>query len=148
MSEDYPVFIDCEASSLSTDSYPIEIAWNFPTGEIESHMINPYLYPRSYNDWAPDAQAVHGLSREYLMKEGKDPKLVISRMESKLKYYTLLTDAPDWDSFWVERLYAAVGEKCNLKFGNALELFSNLESCHFMYEGQARQLSGKGIVNK
>ena len=35
--------IDCEASSLREDSYPIEVGWCLAsTGEVESHLIVPH----------------------------------------------------------------------------------------------------------
>lgn len=35
------VFLDFEASSLSDQSYPVEVAWVFQDGRTESHLINP-----------------------------------------------------------------------------------------------------------
>lgn len=116
MSE-YPLFLDCEASSLSSYSYPIEIAWSDEAGDIESHLINPYLYPDDYTDWDPSAQAVHGLSRAYLMENGESTSIVAERMNKVLAGKTLYTDAPDFDSFWVHRLFKAVG--INRQFGFA-----------------------------
>lgn len=103
------LFLDIEASSLSEGSYPIEVAWGDESGQIESHLINPYLYPDSYTDWSPDAQAVHGLSRAYLSKNGKDPKHVAERVCSQLNGHLVVSDAPDFDNFWLQRLCDAAG---------------------------------------
>jgi hypothetical protein len=34
-------FLDFEASSLSDESYPVEVAWVFEDGHAESHLIRP-----------------------------------------------------------------------------------------------------------
>jgi len=105
---DHPVFLDCEASSLSADSYPIEIAWwDAQVGEIESHLINPYKYPESFTDWSKDAEMVHGLSRMHLSYHGQPPISVAERMNAVLEGATVYTDAPDFDGFWVRRLMEA-----------------------------------------
>ena len=138
----YPIFLDCEASSLADDSYPIEIAWNNEDGSIETYLINIYRYPSGYDDWDRKAQALHGITKQYLSEKGKDPQFIVDRMNEKLKGKKLLTDAPDWDAFWVKRLYGAVNQKCELEFGNAIELFNSIEPYNYIYESRARQLSG------
>ena len=35
------VFLDFEASSLSDDSYPIEVGWAGEDGSTEQHLIRP-----------------------------------------------------------------------------------------------------------
>lgn len=140
--DEYPIFLDCEASSLADDSYPIEIAWNNADGTIESYLINIALYPDEYNDWSVDAQALHGISKQYLYEKGHEPQFVVDRMEQQLKGKKLLTDAPDWDAFWVKRLYESVSKKCELEFGNAIGLFHYLEPHNYIYESQARKLAG------
>ena len=138
----YPIFLDCEASSLADNSYPIEVAWNNEDGSIESYLINIYRYPSDYDDWNRHAQSLHGITKQYLSEKGKEPQFVVDRMEEKLRGKKLLTDAPDWDGFWVKRLYESVNQKCELEFGNAIGLFHYLEPYNYIYESQARQLSG------
>jgi len=113
-----PIFLDCEASSLGPQSYPIQIAWCDPYGNIKSHMINVYLYPDHYRDWDPAAQKIHGLSRKHLMSIGKPPELVVEHMIEELSGKTIYTDAPDYDGFWVERLFQSVNSKCDFKIEN------------------------------
>lgn len=111
-----PIFLDCEASSLGGNSYPIEIAWSDSDGKIESHLINPYGYPKDYNDWDPAAQAIHGLTRAYLSDYGENPTFVASRMDKVLSGKKVYTDAPDFDGFWCRRLFGAVGMDCSIDF--------------------------------
>jgi len=111
-----PIFLDCEASSLSSDSYPVEIAWSDEEGEIESHLINPYSYPDDYTNWDPQAQAIHGLSRNYLSKNGEHCFDVAKRMNEVLAEKDVYTDAADFDGFWCRRLFEAANLKMNINF--------------------------------
>jgi len=142
MTNEFPIFIDCEASSLSKDSYPIEIAWSSVDGIIESHLINIYQYPNGYDDWNKEAQALHGITKQYLSEKGKEPLFIVERIEKQLKGKQLFTDAPDWDAFWVQRLYDSVNKKCELKFRNAVELFYDLEPFNYIYTSHARREAG------
>jgi hypothetical protein len=67
-----PRFLDVEASSLSMDSYPIEIAWSDHCGGIESHLINPYGI-KEWIDWDYNAQQMHGINRKQCQEEGLLP---------------------------------------------------------------------------
>jgi hypothetical protein len=134
-----PIFLDCEASSLSHDSYPIEIAWSDEQGNIESHLINPYGYPKDYTDWAPDAQAIHGLSRNFLSKKGKHPEVVANRLNQALKGKVVYTDAPDFDGMWVNRLLDAVNMKRSFEFGNVESLLrKNLPMEYWLSDSSGR----------
>jgi len=113
-----PLFIDFEASSLNVDSYPIEVAWSVESGSIESHLINPYSVD-SWTDWEPAAQEIHGLSRQRLSEEGREPKWVAKRMNEVLAGKTLLTNAYEFDLDWCETLFKAANEKMDFKFGDA-----------------------------
>lgn len=137
-----PIFLDVEASSLSGDSYPIEIAWNLPNGEIESYLINPYLYPDDYVDWSPDAQACHGLSREYLMDKGKSPSLVVEIMLEALSNQKIYTNAPDFDGFWIRRLFSAVDKNMSLQFMDTALLFNYFCPEATQFEVEARKRAG------
>lgn len=121
-----PIFLDCEASSLNHDSYPIEIAWNDEQGNIESYLINPYGYPKSYTDWEPDSQAIHGLSRKYLSQTGKHPDVVANHLNNKLEKKTVYTDAPDFDAMWCDRLFSAVGIDRAFEVKNIYELLEDI----------------------
>lgn len=105
-----PIFLDIEASSLNSGSYPIEVAWSDADGDIESHLINPYHVDR-WVDWDLHAQALHGLSREYLMKHGEAPWAVARRVMEVLRYREIYSTAPEFDQFWLDELFRAAGVK-------------------------------------
>lgn len=137
-----PVFLDIEASSLSGSSYPVEVAWNLPDGNIECYLINPYLYPREYDDWSPDAQATHGLSREYLMNNGEAPNFVTQKMLNSLSGVDIYTNAPEFDGVWIRRLFNAVGKDMSFRFKDTFQLFSYFCPEPFQHDKEARERAG------
>lgn len=109
-----PCFVDVEASSLSPDSYPIEIAWSLEDGSIESHLINPD-HVEEWTDWSTRAQTVHGLSRTYLAEHGEHPDAVAHRMNQALAGKVVYTDSIIYDSMWLGELFE--GEMIPRQFG-------------------------------
>jgi hypothetical protein len=100
-----PRFLDVEASSLSMDSYPIEIAWSDPTGMIESHLINPYAV-EEWTDWDYNAQQIHGISRKQCRKEGITPEQLCKVMDQSIMPGEILyADGGAFDENWVDVLY-------------------------------------------
>ena len=137
-----PIFIDFEASSLSGKSYPIEVAWSDQEGQIESWLINPNLYPDTWTDWDPNSQQIHGLSREYLAEHGKPPLIVAERMNQHLQDQILYSDAPDYDGFWLRRLFEAAGIDIEFQLANAMKLFHALHPEYVRFSEKARVKAG------
>jgi DNA polymerase III epsilon subunit-like protein len=100
------VFLDFEASSLADQSHPIEIAWVFQDGRSESHLIAPAPV---WDDWDPQAEAIHGISRATLAAEGKPYGTVAHRMVEALTGHDLFASAPSWDGKWLSVLLRAGG---------------------------------------
>ncbi len=103
--KDVPVFLDFEASSLASASYPIEVAWNLPNGSIESYLISPAETSR-WTDWSLKAQEIHGISPDELVADGKIPAWVCRRMNEQLAGRIVYTDAPDYDGMWLAELFS------------------------------------------
>ena len=102
-----PRFLDIEASSLSMDSYPIEIAWSDHQGIIESHLINPYAI-EEWTDWDFNAQQMHGLSRKQCREEGVYPAWLCKRMSQSIKPGEIIyADGGPFDQNWVDVLFEA-----------------------------------------
>lgn len=103
-------FLDVEASGLGSKSWPIEVGWAFGDGKSSSFLVKPA--PDWDDDaWEQSAERLHGISRHQLAKEGLDPTqacLLLNRALSNVRVYS---DAPDWDGFWLFRLFAAGGVK-------------------------------------
>ena len=97
-------FVDLEASSLLPGSYPIEIAWVDETGAGESHLIRP---EPDWTDWDFNSQGVHGISRDQLVAEGRPAADVARRAAEVLIGQEAYSDAPGWDSGWLDTLLEA-----------------------------------------
>jgi DNA polymerase III subunit epsilon len=98
------IFIDFEASSLSSQSYPIEIgcAWIEHDSVVQaSDLIRPD--PTWPPDWSHESAAVHGIRRGAL--EHAEPAIVIAgRFVPLLTGRTIVCDAPEFDGRWLGRL--------------------------------------------
>lgn len=101
--------IDIEASGLHCESYPIEIAVHV-NGKLSAWLIRPQP---GWTHWDPDAEALHGLSYEQLMREGKSAGFVASELNRILSgvHNVVHSDAASWDSEWLNTLYMSTGVK-------------------------------------
>lgn len=100
------VFLDFEASSLSRESYPIEVGWVMEDGASEEHLIRP---ASGWTDWDPSAEAIHGLTREVLLDRGEPHEEVARRMMEALAPHELFASAPSWDGKWLSVLLRGAG---------------------------------------
>jgi hypothetical protein len=100
-----PTFIDFEASSLKSASYPIEVAWNDPTGAIEAHLISPAGIDR-WMDWSVEAEQLHGIPRATLLTDGKPPSWLCRRMNHQFAGTVVYSDGPEYDQMWLATLFA------------------------------------------
>ena len=103
--EPLPIFIDLEASSLSSTSYPIEIARNAPDGTIEAYLISPAHIPH-WTDWSVEAEQLHGITRATLLTDGKPPSWICRRMNHQLAGTVVYSDDPEYDQMWLTTLFA------------------------------------------
>jgi hypothetical protein len=99
-------FLDFEASSLSDDSYPIEVAWVFEDGASETHLIRR---APSWTDWDPQAALTHGYSRATLLADGEPHDAVAGRLVERLGGHALFASAPSWDGKWLSVLLRSAG---------------------------------------
>ena len=118
-------FIDLEASGLGSKSWPVEVGWVFTDDKVHSMLICPHT---SWPDdaWDDEAEALHGLSREYLHKEGMDAKKVCNALNTALMDCAVFSDAPDWDGFWLYRLFDAANVKQAFSLLNFADLVRHL----------------------
>jgi hypothetical protein len=100
------VFLDFEASSLSKNSYPIEVAWVFEDGASEAHLIRP---APAWTEWDSGAERIHGIPRALLEREGEPHDRVAARMVAVLANHDLFASAPSWDGKWLSALLRAAG---------------------------------------
>lgn len=101
------ICMDLEASGLGPRSYPIEVAWKCAaTGESDSFLINPES-AYGWNDWDPVAAEIHGISREELKEEGISVREACKRLNQFLGDREVISDALEFDYFWMRRLFEA-----------------------------------------
>ena len=105
------IFLDFEASSLNKQSYPIEVGWVLEDGTVEGHLIRP---APNWTDWDDTAQAVHGISREQLEREGEAHDVVCARLVEIFEGNVVYASAPSWDGHWLSRLLRAAGRPRHL----------------------------------
>ncbi len=97
-----PPIVDVEASGFGSNSYPIEIGIVLNTGQRFSYLIKPYT---DWVHWDTEAEALHGISREQLDVEGRNPVEVACELNEVLFGQTLYSDAWVVDKPWIETLF-------------------------------------------
>ena len=104
------LFVDLEASSLSMQSYPLEVGWSaWDTGETGSLIIKPEeTWPTI--DWDPRAEAVHGISRNLVACNGVSASCAARVVLALARHRHLVADQPAWDGGWLRLLLSAIGE--------------------------------------
>ncbi len=116
-----PVFVDLEASSLLPGSYPVEVGWARPRAlpwgrcaiEVGSVLVRPEAEWLSNGSWDPDAEAVHGLRRETLLRDGLPAAQVCELLDREFGGCTVVTDTGGGsvDDMWLAVLYEAAGRE-------------------------------------
>ncbi|BCO32056.1 hypothetical protein TspCOW1_21590 [Thiohalobacter sp. COW1] len=119
-----PCFLDFEASSLGVNSYPIQVAWSRPEGDIECWLISPAGIPE-WDDWDPNAQAVHQIRREQLLEHGQPPAWVAARMNDQLAGQVVYAGAA-YDSLWLQTLFEFAEQAPRFALGDYWGLIHDL----------------------
>ena len=110
--DDLPRFIDFEATSLDLESRPVEVAWSYPDGSVESHLISPAGVQIWTSVTMDKAVHIHGITQAMLLRDGRTPRWVIERMLAGLLPGPLHSDAAPFDSEWLKQLFDAAGVEC------------------------------------
>lgn len=116
-------FIDVEASGLHADSYPIEIGWADTLGNSDSFLIRP---PDHWTYWDNSAEALHGIKREQLLKEGMHVIDAAERLDQALGLETVFCDAIEFDSFWLMRLFEEADMDFSFQLADVHQLYGAL----------------------
>lgn len=103
--------LDIEASSLKPASYPIEVAvTNIATAETQSWLIRPTIEWLKSGHWSAEAQAVHGLSKSDLIKNGLPVRQVARELSARVSGADILSDEPKYDQDWLNKLFLAANK--------------------------------------
>lgn len=100
--------IDIEATGLSPESHPIEIAFLSLTGDSDSFLINPETASH-WTHWDRNAEDIHGISREECIDKGISIYEAADRLNKQLCGYLLISDAAGFDGWWIDVLFEAAG---------------------------------------
>ncbi len=76
--------------------------------------------------WDPAAERLHGISAKMLSDLGVNASLACDRMSAALASCDVYSDAPDWDAFWMMRLFEAAGRKMHFRLKDFGQLMSAL----------------------
>ena len=99
-----PIVIDIEASGFGQGSYPVEIGVILPDGTRHCYLIAP---ARNWRNWDPEAEVVHGITRDMLSAYGRPPQDVAWRLNEMLRDKTVYSDAWSFDLSWMGKLFDA-----------------------------------------
>ena len=99
-------FIDLEASGLGVGSYPIEVGVALENGGTNCTLICP---PHEWKHWDASAEALHGISRQTLLLNGRSPLKVAMLLNEWLAGEVVYSDAWGNDACWLARLFDEAG---------------------------------------
>ncbi|RQO55531.1 hypothetical protein DBR47_19940 [Paucibacter sp. KBW04] len=100
-----PAILDVEASGFGRGSYPIEVGFVDASGGLFCSLIQP---EPEWQHWDESAEALHGISRETLLRHGKPPAWVAQQINQRLGGQLVVCDAWGYDYPWLARLFDAV----------------------------------------
>jgi hypothetical protein len=119
------VFYDIEASSLSPESYPVEVGWAevLPDGSVRGEAMLVHRAP-GWLDWSMEAQSIHGITRGQLKTHGRPIEEVITALDAVFGTGVVFSDHPSSEVVWTDCLYRVAGRKRRWRVGDALPLLS------------------------
>lgn len=119
-----PITIDVEASGFGRGSYPIEVGLAFPDEQTEAFLILP---APDWTHWDPEAEVVHGISREQLLREGRPIVEVAALLNARLAGNRVFSDAWSFDTSWVGRLFDVAGFSQHFRIDTIRSLLTEAE---------------------
>jgi hypothetical protein len=96
-------FIDIEASSLSSQSFPTEVAW--VSADLSAGYVSLIEPEFGWADWDPEAEAITDLSRKAIIRLGEPVDRVANALNDMLAGAKVLTDNPAVDGRWLRKLF-------------------------------------------
>jgi hypothetical protein len=114
--------LDIEASGFGSRSYPIEVGWVQTDGRTGCMLIRP---APGWDHWDRSAESVHGITRETLLRHGREPVEVALRLNADLAGQTVYSDAWGHDYAWLARLYDAADLVPTFRLEPAARLFGD-----------------------
>jgi hypothetical protein len=137
--------LDIEASGLSSNSYPIEIA--ISNGSLHyTALIKP---SSEWTHWDQGAQQLHQIERLALLNEGQNIDSVCWRINQLLGSNTVFCDCEDWDGYWLHRLFSKSKYRPSFKLDDILSLLPSDKLQHsYQNNKQSLQSTGQFIAHR
>lgn len=101
-----PSILDFEASGFGHNSYPIEVGVVLGSGERFCTLITPL---EEWTHWDTEAEKVHHIRRDHVVKYGLPIGDVCARLNQLLKNQTVYSDGWVVDKPWLNTLFLAAG---------------------------------------
>jgi hypothetical protein len=121
------LFIDIEASGLSSASFPIEIGWVVDDeAEPESFLVSPHETWDFQSGWSAQSAAIHGITPAMLEEGGTLVEEACTWLDDLTGGCLVVSDAPRHDDWWLGRLYAAAGRRKSWAIGDVERLYGGL----------------------
>lgn len=117
-----PFFVDVEASGLGPSGFPVEVGWASPEWHMDgtcsirlrSVLVKPTAeWLAGPGAWDPNAEWMHGLSREDLLRDGLEPATLCDLLDTEFSGRRVHTDTGGggMDDLWIALLYEAAGRE-------------------------------------
>jgi DNA polymerase III subunit epsilon len=137
------MFIDFEASSLSENSWPIEVglAWLDHDNKIRSaaRLIKPHP-SWDAEDWSERSAAVHKIPFDDL--QTAEPAHEVAQWVARtVGFSRLISDSKPYDGYWLQKLMKTAGRS------DEFEIFSLQEEVYDSFEGAARAMFNRAFAN-
>jgi len=120
-----PAILDVEASGFGRGSYPIEVGFIEPQGHCFCSLIHPLP---DWRHWDDEAESLHGISRDLLLRHGKPPEWVAAEMNARLRGMTVYCDGWGHDYPWLARLFDGADLQPSFKLEDLRMLLTDEES--------------------
>ena len=107
------LFLDFEASSLSPESWPIEIGLTRVDDNGHLHTASKLIRPHKswdIEDWSQASAEVHNIPFNVLMNTGEDAEDVARWALGQTQNHLILSDAPGFEKRWYNKLLETVGQ--------------------------------------
>ncbi len=116
-----PIIIDFEASGFGKDSYPIEVGYADEAGETWCSLISPHA---DWQHWDDNAEKLHKISREALLKHGKDAITIARHLNDVFLNKVVYSDAWGNDYPWMSRLFDLANTSPHFKLEDLRQLLN------------------------
>jgi hypothetical protein len=122
---DLPAILDIEASGFGRHSYPIEVGFVLPDGNSFCTLIRPASH---WTHWDVAAEQVHGISRDTLLRHGREVRDVAMLLNERLQGRTMFSDGWAHDYPWLAALFEVAELRPRFKLESLRSLLTDTEA--------------------